>query len=401
MLSSEVVVDAVYNRFSAAGSAIGYLAQIEYALLIALQRMDQEDSEALRISLEMFDDIAFEGTKDSRELWQTKHHVNRRGALNDTSPDLWKSIGNWIEISDERSECILFTNVKTPNSTATRLLRQGRSDDDIAAARDKLDNVANQQQNKSLKSYHLKYLDLSPDERTRLLSRVTVVDGQVSGTDISNALLSTLRKAIGERKRVPLMERLRGWWCGRTMEHLNRIARKESDWITMQEIEGRLHRIAQSLRDENLPLDYNAEPRPAQDEVDKDDRIFVQQLQLVMLHRARIRDAVYDHNRAFLQRSQWLREQLLINEDLNDYDQRLIEEWRRVFLPLAEDDDDSEASEETKIKSARERYGVLQLHALPELRSEMSKSYVSIGSLHMLSDKLKIGWHPDWRERFG
>ena len=115
MLSSEVVVDAVYNRFSAAGSAIGYLAQIEYALLIALQRMDQEDSEALRISLEMFDDIAFEGTKDSRELWQTKHHVNRRGALNDTSPDLWKSIGNWIEISDERSECILFTNVKTPN----------------------------------------------------------------------------------------------------------------------------------------------------------------------------------------------------------------------------------------------------------------------------------------------
>jgi hypothetical protein len=38
------------NRFSAAGSALGYLAQVEYALLIALQRMDNDDS--FRLSLE-------------------------------------------------------------------------------------------------------------------------------------------------------------------------------------------------------------------------------------------------------------------------------------------------------------------------------------------------------------
>ena len=168
----------------------------------------------------------------------------------------------------------------------------------------------------------------------------------------------------------------------------------------MQEIEDHLHRIAQSLRNENLPLDYKSEPKPAQDEVDEDSRIFVQQLQFVRLNRIRIRDAVYDHNRAFRQRSRWQREELLDIDELNEYDQLLTEEWRRLFLPLGEDDDESETSEEKKIKSAQERYGIIQRHALPELRPEMSKSYVPIGSLHMLADKLKIGWHPEWRQKF-
>ena len=61
------------NRFGAAGSALGYLAQVEYALLIALQRMDTEDR--LKLSLETVDDISFEVEGRPQELWQTKHHV--------------------------------------------------------------------------------------------------------------------------------------------------------------------------------------------------------------------------------------------------------------------------------------------------------------------------------------
>ena len=59
----------VANRLSAAGSALGYLAQMEYALLIALQRMDIEEN--LRLSLETADDITFETEGRPTELWQT------------------------------------------------------------------------------------------------------------------------------------------------------------------------------------------------------------------------------------------------------------------------------------------------------------------------------------------
>jgi hypothetical protein len=74
------------NRFSAAGSALGYIVQVEYALLLALQKMD--DDVSFRVSLETADDIAFEYEGSPVELWQTKHHIHRQGSLGNASPDL-------------------------------------------------------------------------------------------------------------------------------------------------------------------------------------------------------------------------------------------------------------------------------------------------------------------------
>ncbi|MCA1190016.1 MULTISPECIES: ABC-three component system protein [unclassified Saccharopolyspora] len=386
--------NVIVNRFSAAGSAIGYLAQVEYALLIALQRMDEEES--LRLSLETVDDITFEGQGDSRELWQTKHHVGRHGSLGDTSPDLWKSLHNWIESADERSACFLFTTVTATDTTAASLLRPVRTAQDVVAARKKLDGVARARGNQSLVSYYDRYLGLPVEKRTELLSRITVLDGQAAGEDITGRLVATVRKTVVAQRRKPLVERLRGWWHDRSMVHLTHIARDEVDWISMQEIEDQLHLIAQSLRDDNLPLDYDRDPEPPQEKVDEHDRVFVEQLKLIMLHHTRIRQAVYDHNRAFLQRSRWQREQLLAVGELDAYDRRLIEEWMRVFLPLEEQFGDDQPSEDVKRRDARQLYQRLQERSLPEIRSGVRSGYIPLGSLHLLADRLQIGWHPDW-----
>ena len=122
---------ATPNQFSAAGSALGYLAQVEYALLIALQRMEGEVS--LRISLEMIDDITFEDNGTVGELWQTKHHISRQGALGDASPDLWKTLHNWIVIGGGAA-CFLLTTALAPDGSAASLLRPGHSDQEIVAA---------------------------------------------------------------------------------------------------------------------------------------------------------------------------------------------------------------------------------------------------------------------------
>jgi hypothetical protein len=105
---------------------------------------------------------------------------------------------------------------------------------------------------------------------------------------------------------------------------------------------------------------------------------------------------VYDHNRAFLQRSRWQREQLLAIGELDAYDRRLVEEWRRVFLPLEEPSSDDETSDEDKRSNARALYARLQERALPEIRAEVRSGYIPLGSLHILADRLEIGWHPDW-----
>lgn len=382
------------NRFSAGGSALGYLAQVEYALLIALRRMDDEDN--LRLSLETVDDIVFDGDGMPRELWQTKHHVNRQGGLGDASPDLWKTIHNWIETSGEETVCFLFTTASASNGAAAYLLRSGRRDDDVARARERLDEVATNAGNAALADYYHRCLSLNEARRTELLSRIVVIDSAVTAEKITEQLCASVRKATIASRRGPLVERLRGWWHGRAMSHLDEITREGEGWIEMQEIETQLHLIAQSLRDDNLPLDFEYEPEPTSEQVKKDERVFVEQLELILLHHERIRHAVYDHNRAFLQRSRWQREQLLAVGDLDKYDRRLIEEWRRVFSPLEEPSEDT--MDDEKRRSARESYARLQERTLPAIRPEVRSGYVPFGSLHILADRLEIGWHPDWVE---
>ena len=46
------------NRFSAAPAALGYLSQVEYALLLALQRLDTDL--VFEVSIETLDDVVFE-----------------------------------------------------------------------------------------------------------------------------------------------------------------------------------------------------------------------------------------------------------------------------------------------------------------------------------------------------
>ena len=330
------------------------------------------------------------------ELWQTKHHVNRQGGLGDASPDLWKTIHNWIETSKEETACVLFTTASASEGTAAYLLRSGRSDDDVSIARDRLDAVATRAGNAASADYYSKYLSLDEERRTELLSKVVVIDSAATSEKITDQLRASVRKATIATRRGSLVERLRGWWHGRAMSHLDKVARGEEDWIEMQEIETQLHLIAQSLRDDNLPLDYENEPEPTSEQVRNDDRVFVEQLKLILIHHERIRQAVYDHNRAFLQRSRWLREELLAIDDLNKYDRNLIEEWRRVFSPLEEPQEDT--TDDDKRRSARESYGRLQERTLPAIRPEVRSGYVSFGSLHILADRLEIGWHPDWVE---
>lgn len=382
------------NRFSAPGAALGYLAQVEYGLLFLLRRMD--DVVDLAVTIETTDDIVFEAIEDSKaaELWQTKHHIKHHGSLGDASPDIWKTIHNWMEVSRDEM-LVLLSTASAPVDSAAQLLSTKPAARNVSSACSKLLAVATAGGNTSLAAYFQKFLELNPAARVSLLERIIVIDQAASSEDITAELLRTTRKAVQDQnRRLALVERLRGWWHGRVLTHLTAVAEGRNDKIELREVEDKLHYFSQSLRDENLPLDFETHPEPSPEEVAESQRVFVKQLRLIMLHSERIRQAVYDHNRAFLQRSQWQRERLLNLDELKTYDQRLIQEWRRFFLPVG--DTDVTADESVKQTRARELFVKFEQRELPELRQEMHSSYVPIGSLHMLADDLQIGWHPDW-----
>ena len=115
------------NPHGAAASALGYLFQCRYALLMGLRAV--LDTPHLRISIEKFDDVAFEANGEPTELIQTKHHIGKSGDLSDMSLDLWKTIAVWLQKLAQDAEApfrmqfVLLTTAHAPDKSAAALLR--------------------------------------------------------------------------------------------------------------------------------------------------------------------------------------------------------------------------------------------------------------------------------------
>jgi hypothetical protein len=383
------------SRFSAAGPALGYLAQVDYALWAMLERMDVEES--FSVSIETLDDIVFHDseTDDATEKWQSKHSIDGSRSLSDASSDLWKTLYNWIvEPSDAGVRLVLLATARA--GAAAGKLRVG-TDRDVAGAMAAWERTARESQSETNKSYYEAFLGLSPESRRVLLDRVDVIDEMSDVASITDDLMRAVRKSVIPRRRAALVERLRGWWHARVIAHLDAVANGRADRISAEELEERLLAIADTLRDENLPIDVLDFPQPSEQEVSEDDRIFVAQLRLIAMGSQRMRKCVYDHNRAFAQRSLWQRDRLLEVGELGRYDAELIEAWERFFVPLS-DSPGEEITEEELKAAALTAFGELDQSDLAPIRRDVRSGFIARGSLHVIADRLEIGWHPKWIE---
>lgn len=390
------------SAFAAAGPALGYLAQVDYALLAALERMDDEDDFA--VSIETLDDIVFHDaeTDDATEKWQSKHTIQETRSLSDASTDLWKTLANWITEPGDPTTRLVLLAVAHAGPTA-QLLRVG-ADRDPVKAQERLELTARTSMSDANADYYKTFLDLDTSDRRALLDSVDVIDGVLPADQVQPQLERAVRKSVKPERRTALVDRLRGWWHKRAISHLAAVARGDMDRIGAAELESELLEIADALRDENLPIDVLDMAQPTEQEVSESDRIFVAQLRLVALSSERLRKCIYDHNRAFAQRSRWQRDRLLEVGELGRYDRELKEAWERFFLPVGDGDDEG-VDEDALRRRARERFAELDRSDLAPIRRDVREGWVARGSLHVIADRLEIGWHPRWldhlRQRLG
>lgn len=125
---------------------------------------------------------------------------------------------------------------------------------------------------------------------------------------------------------------------------------------------------------------------------------FVLQLEMIAVSKRRVASAVRDYYRAFEQRSRWLRNDLLNIGDIAQYERRLLEEWELTFEAV-KDDLSRQSTEEIKQKAGRKVLEWAEHMSLP-IRPRVIEPFISRGSLHMLADDLRLGWHPEFRDRF-
>jgi hypothetical protein len=387
------------SKFSAAAAALGYLYQVRVGLVWALRRLKQGSD--FLVSVETLDDVAFETAGGvPEELLQTKHHQSREATLTDASGDLWKSLRVWFETYSANAlgsgaTLYLLTTAKAPEgSVAARLRAEGR---DVDAALKALESTAQISTSKSNADAYGVFLAAPLPVRRALVESVIVIDGVPGVADLGVELRNEVFWAVERGHQDAFLDRLEGWWLRRVLKQLT--SAHLSDRISATEIEAQMTDLREQFKQDSLPIDEDL----LEFELDEAtqaahaEATFVRQLEIMAAGRRRIAAAVRDYYRAFEQRSRWLRDDLLLVNDLAKYERKLREEWELVF-EAAKDEFGEDAAEAAKRKAALQVLKWAEMASVP-IRPAVAEPFITRGSLHMLADELRIGWHPDFRLR--
>lgn len=392
------------SPFSAADATLGYLYQVQVALLWSLQRL-KEKGASFAVSLETLDDVTFERTNGSpTDLLQTKHHLSKKAALSDASPDLWKSLRIWLEAAKVGAiaggtALHLITTGKAPAGSAAHRLRVDSRDE--VGALDLLIATARTSNSKANADAYKAFLSVSKPKQLEVIRNVVVHDGEPLSLDLQQSLRREVFWASERKHQESFLERLQGWWLGRVLKQLCGSAGQ--DRILAEEIEAQMSELREQFKLEALPIDDDLLKFSLDQAAERahTDSLFVRQVELVKAGRPRLVAAIRDYYRAFKQRSRWEREDLVLVGELEKYERRLREEWELAFARVC-DELGADAAEDLKERAGREVLAWAET-APVAIRPNVTEGFVSRGSLHMLADDKReshrIGWHPEFKAR--
>jgi len=389
------------DKFSAAPAAAGYLYQARLALLLCIPHLNAGSE--LEVAVEKLDDISFEQDGEPKQLLQAKHHINRVGSLSDTSPDIWKTLRIWSELASadpslpSRVKLVLVTTGSIPEGSAASFLRaptEGRKNGrDPRGAAEILSKAASHSQNEGLKQAFAAFLALPERMRASLLSAVEIVDQQPIVADIEIELERALRLVAPPGKARLAREMLEGWWWPRICAALSASTVQS---IPLGLIEAKLDDLRDALKRDALVAEFD-QVEPSAEESDQYDAfVFVRQLQIIGVGGNRIGYAKRDFYRAFVQRSKWTRERVVLDEELEKFERVLVEEWEPRYAAMCDDTSEVDGEDPRLSTGGREIYDWVEMEARFPLRTLTSKS-LNVGSYHMLANALRVGWHREFR----
>jgi hypothetical protein len=382
------------NIHGASSSTIGYLFQCRCALLAGLQAIP--NAPELEISIEKFDDIAFEAIGEPIELIQTKHHIANKGNLSDASIDLWKTLLIWSNLVAKNVETpfrvkfMLLTTAAAPNGSAASYLRL-RDRNEMEADK-RLLQIAVQSKNKENANAYQAYKLLPESLRLSLLRAIMILDGSPNIIDLREEISREVYYAVSRDHVDHFVERLEGWWFGAVIKALAGTAPKS---IRVLAIDQRVDELREEFKRSALPVDYANKVPPPTVVAELDKRPFVRQLRKIEVGPQRIEYAIRDYYRASEQRSRWAREELLVDGELQNYERELIEAWEPRHAAML-DELKTPGTPDKKIAAGQSLFKWVETEANFPLRSVRDR-FLTHGSYHILSNRYMVGWHPQYR----
>lgn len=376
---------------------VGYLYQVRYALALLLEN----DNSDFQISIEKYDDVAFSKDGMPKQLIQLKHHIQRQGSLTDGSTDLWRTLKVWIDVVSDSpdilsgTEFLIVTTAFAPDGTAAFYLKKGKNRN-AERAYEKLKDVCLKSENKAHKKYYDSFLKTDKGTIKHLISQICVIDGASDIIDAEKDLRKQIRYSCIPKYENQICERLEGWWYKKAIEAL---CSDTPIFVTQSQVRSFIVSVSQEYSDDNLPIDIFDIGNLQEDDLSANEKIFYEQLKLICLGNRRMQTALRDYYRAFQQRASWVRNDLLFVNELEKYEQRLIDEWEHAFAAMEDDlTEYSGVTEEEKIKEGRRLFSEIEKKDI-RIRPKCQEAFVMRGSYHMLANQLKVGWHIDFYDR--
>ncbi|MCC8397583.1 hypothetical protein LJ656_34085 [Paraburkholderia sp. MMS20-SJTR3] len=384
------------SAFNAGPSVLGYLYQVRLALVWAVRRSRTTD---FVVKIEALDDVSFHADGDPVAVLQTKHALNTAASLGDLSAELWKTLRVWLvgSSSGEIPNAVahfLITTSAVSEGTACEALSCDAAKRDIETAAKLLKHAASTSTNEELSEVFKAYLDLEDSARKALLENVFVVPEQPNVDEITDQLQSELYHVSLHHQKVAV-QMVEGWWLRRVVHGLA----SAGGGISRAEIDAQIQEIQESLKPDSLPIDHEIDAlMVALDSLPEFAHYpFYKQVELVGGSKSRIHNAVTSYWQAFRQRSLWTRDDLLFDTDLKQYETRLIREWELIRGQVCDELEET-AGEKEMMKAGRAILKWAEDGLVP-IKEGVSVPWVCRGSLHMLADERRLGWHPDFAGR--
>jgi hypothetical protein len=376
----------------AAPQMIGYYYQEQCALDLLLSSEDEQQS----ICIERFDDIAFSTDgKVPNILIQTKHHMTKQGDLTDTSVDLWRTINVWVDAAKKGDvssvNFVIITTAQIPDDSAAYYITCSGKENRETAYK-KLLNIAQNGTSEGNKKYYNNFTSLDETKRKLIIEKVTIYGENPKIQDIEKKIRRTIRYATRPMYEEQVYERLLGWWHRKTLEALTS---DEPTFITQTEIRNLINQIASQYSDDNLPIETMLFTGISPDDLPEDQRMFCEQLKLIMINDTRFALAVKDYYLAYSQRNKWVKDELIYINELEQYEEKLIDEWLHLYARMK---DKKLKNELQKQEAGRELLTQIEDKDI-RVREKCSEPFIMRGSYHMLANDLRVGWHIDFLQR--
>lgn len=382
----------VLDRHSAPSSAAGFDFQFQRALLELIYAKNGDV-----VGIETLDDVAVIGADGTQTLEQDKFTTNDAGSVyGDKTHNLLNTLSTWLkaalngELDCAKTRFRLVTNARCSSG----LVRDISDCKSVAAAVEILKKV------RALKSesreFQLLIQLLNEAEAEDLFCAICVSAELLDGeNDIAQKVQDALPvEEVYASNRQHIYLTLLGWLHASAYTAWQK---KRPYFVARQSFVNELgaikDRLRRSTHREKPPSDLPV-TQVAMDGLAN--QMFVRQIKLVSDDQDESYEARADYLRCISEKSRLVEEGVILERDWLDFDMGLEDRWKLIFRQRGRlsRPEMSERDVGYDIMSTT----ISDQDAVKLAGAPITYSYLAKGSYHRLSNALKVGWHPRFKE---